>query len=212
MLPIVMKRLQINDPQKRLAVYILAAAGAGLGMAWLAAALLPGFLLYATPPFKADAVVLLLGTDESARRRQADDLITAGWAKYLIVPYEGEILETRVSRTLVTPQKTAAIARGVKIDYLRAYVQRTHLELLQTRELMAYIGTTRVIFVSSPYHMRRIKIIAGRVFEAGEHEMAYIPTIDDPPQIPWFFHWGDIQWVLSEWGKILWFFIYGPFV
>lgn len=192
--------------------YSLLAAVAGLVMAWLAAVLMPSILLYATPPIRADAVVLLLGPDETARRQQADELIAAGWAKYLIVPFEGKIYETQVSRTLVTPRKSSAIARGIRNDYLRAYVARTHVELIQTRELMEHIGANRLIIVSSPYHMRRVKIMSGYVFDGATHEIAYVPTIYDPPYRPWFLSQNDIRWVLAEWGKILWFFIYGPFV
>jgi hypothetical protein len=207
-----MNDIQITPQHKRMAIYIVLAAAAGLCAAWLAGYLLPQFLLYATPSFEADAVALMLGPDEEARRRQADELIAAGWAKYLIVPYEGEIYETKVSRTLVTPRKTATIARGIRTELQRAYVERTHIEALQTRELMEHIGATRVIFVSSPYHMRRIKIIAGRVFDSETYTMAYVPTVYDPPHSPWFASWSDIRWVVSEWGKIIWFWVYAPFL
>ena len=193
-------------------IYIAVAVAGGLLAAWLLGALLPNYLLYASAPFKADAVVLLLGPDEAARRKQADELIANGWAKYLIVPWEGRIVETQVSQALVTPRKATSIARGIKTDLERAYVERTHIEVLQTRKLLEHIGATRVLFVSSPYHMRRIKIMSGRLFDPQVFEMAYVPAVQDAPQTPWFFSWKDIQWVFSEWAKILWFLIYAPFV
>ena len=207
-----MNAFQMTKQRKRMALYILVAAGVGLCAAWFAGALLPNYLLLATPPFEADAVALMLGPGEEKRRQQADELIAAGWAKYLIVPYEGEIFETQVSRNLVTPQKSAAIARGIRTDFQRAYVERTHVEVLQARELLEHIGATRVIFVSSPYHMRRIQIIADRVFDTETYTIAYVPTAFDPPHSIWFLSWNDIRWVISEWGKILWFSIYAPFV
>ena len=195
-----------------MAIFITLAAAGGLAAAWLMGSFLPNFLLYATPPLKADAVVLLLGPDEDARRRQAEELIALGWAKYLIVPYEGRIVETQVSGSPVTPRKTATIARGIRTDRNRVYVERTHIEMLQTRALMAHIGGTRAIFVSSPYHMRRVNLMARRVFDPEIHEMAYVPTANDPPHTPWFLSWRDIRWVSAEWGKILWFLAYAPFV
>lgn len=193
-------------------IYIAAAVAGGLLAAWLLGAVLPKHLLYASAPFKADAVAVLIGPDEAARRKQADELIDAGWAKFLIVPWEGRIVETQVSRDLVTPQRAASIARGIKTDLERAYVQRTHIEVLQTRKLMEHIGATRVLFVSSPYHMRRIKIMSERFFDPQLFEMAYVPADQDVRHTPWFFSWKDIQWVFSEWAKILWFRIYAPFV
>lgn len=193
-------------------IFIALAAAGGLSAAWFLGHLLPTYLLFATPPLQADAVVLLLGPDEEARRKQADELLAQGWAKYLIVPYEGKVFETRVPGNLVTPQKAAAIARGIKTDFNRAYVQRTHIEMLQTRALMEHIGGTRAVFVSSHYNLRRVNIMARRVFDPQTYEMAYVPAAYDPPHAPWFLSWQDIQWVFSEWSKILWFLIYSPFV
>ena len=56
-------------------------------------------------------------------------------------------------------------------------VQNTHLEILEAKRLMKERGLKSAIFVSSPYHMRRIKIIAGSVFgEDGEYALAFVPT------------------------------------
>lgn len=197
---------------QRMILYTAIAAAAGIAAAWLLGALLPGFLLYRTPPIQADAVVLFRGPDEAARQAQVDDLIAKGWAKYVIVPWEGRIFEARISQAPVTPQKAADMARGVKTDLLRAYVERTHVEMVQARELMRHIEATRAIFVSSPYHMRRIAIMADRILPGEIYAIAYRPTAHDPPHRPWFANWRDVRWVVSEWGKIVWFFLYSPFV
>ena len=197
---------------QRMILYTVIAAAAGLVAAWLLGALLPGFLLHRTPPIQADAVVLFLGPDEAARQAQVDDLIDKGWAKYVIVPWEGRIIEARVSQALVTPPEAAAMAHGIKADLLRAYVERTHVEMIQARELMRHIEATRAIFVSSPYHMRRIAIMAGRFLPGEIYDIAYLPTVYDPPRRPWFANWRDVRWVVSEWGKIVWFVVYSPFV
>jgi hypothetical protein len=202
----------VKTRRRRMIVYTLGAALAGLLAAWCLAVPMPDYLLYATPPIKADAVVLFLGPGEAARRQQVDELVAKGWAKFVIIPWNGEIFETRVAKALVTPEKTARMARAVRVDLNRRFVERTHVEVLQALELMKHIDAKRAIFVSSPYHMRRIKIMADRVFDGGTYEIAYLPTAYDPPHWPWFAHWTDVKWVVSEWVKIGWFFLYSPFV
>lgn len=202
----------IKTRRQRMIVYTVGAALAGLLAAWCLAVPMPAYLLYATPPIKADAAVLFLGPDEAARRQQVDELVAKGWVKFVIVPWEGEIFETRVAKALVTPQKTARLARALRMDFNKSFVERTHVEVMQTRSLMDHIGARRAVFVSSPYHMRRIKLMADRVFETDIYDIAYLPTAYDPPHWPWFAHWTDVKWVVSEWVKIVWFLLYSPFV
>jgi hypothetical protein len=197
---------------QRMIVYIVIAALGGLLAAWCVAVLLPDYLLYATPPEKADAAVLFLGPGEEARRQQVDELVAKGWVKFVIVPWQGEIIETRVSKAPVTPEKTARMARAVRVDLAASFVERTHVEVRQALALMEHIDATRAIFVSAPYHMRRIALITRRVFPPDKYDISFRPTAYDPPQRPWFTHWEDVKWVLSEWGKIGWFLLYSPFV
>ena len=198
--------------RKPMAKYIALAAAVGLLAAWFFASIFPNYLLYATPAIEADAVVLFLGPGEEARRKQVDKLVARGLAKFVIVPYEGIIFETRVSKAPVNSAKTTAISRGIRTDTQRFFVERTHIEVLQAQALMALIGATSANFVSSPYHMRRIKIMAGRVFEADNNQIAFVPTAYEARHVPWFLAWKDVKWVFSEWGKIVWYFLYSPFV
>lgn len=197
--------------RKPMTKYIALAAAVGILAAWFFASMFPNYLLYATPAIEADAVVLFLGPGEEARRKQVDELVAGGFAKFVIVPYEGKIFETRVSKAPVNPAKTAAISRGIRTDTQRFFVERTHIEVLQAQALMALIGATSANFVSSPYHMRRIEIMAGRVFEADNNRIAFVPTAYEAQHVPWFLAWKDVKWVFSEWGKIVWFFLYSPF-
>ena len=198
--------------RKPMAKYIALAAAVGLLAAWFFSSTFPNYLLYATPAIEADAVVLFLGPDEEARRKQVDELVARGLAKFVIVPYEGIIFETRVSRAPVNPAKTAAISRGIRTDTQRFYVARAHIEVLQAQALMALMGATSANFVSSPYHMRRIEIMAARVFDGDKYHIAFVPTAYEPRHVPWFLAWDDVKRVFSEWGRIVWFFLYSPFV
>jgi hypothetical protein len=60
--------------------------------------------------------------------------------------------------------------------------------------------------------MRRIKIMAGKVFDAKRYDIAFVPTPYEPRHVPWFLAWKDVKWVFSEWGKIGWFVFYSPFL
>lgn len=202
----------IKTRRQHMIVYTVGAALAGLLAAWLFAVPLPDYLLYATPLSKADAVVVFGGQDFQARRKMADDLVAKGWAKFVIQPAKGEIIETRVSKAPVTPEKTSRIARAVQMDAGKSFVEQTHVEVLQARKLMAHIDAKRVIFVSSPYQMRRIAIMAQHLFPPGKYEIAYQPTLYVPRHVPWFLAWPDVKWVFTEWGKIGWFILYSPFV
>jgi hypothetical protein len=51
----------------------------------------PNYLNYADPPIKADAVVLFIGPDLEAREKEANKLLDAGYADYLIIPAYGRI-------------------------------------------------------------------------------------------------------------------------
>ena len=82
---------------------IALAAAVGLLAAWFFSSIFPNYLLYATPAIEADAVVLFLGPGEEARRKQVDELVARGLAKFVILPYEGKIFETWVSKAPVNP-------------------------------------------------------------------------------------------------------------
>ena len=172
---------------------------------------LPSYLLYETPPIDADVVVVFGGNDFEARKRQAQELIDKGRVSFMIVPFQGRIYATRKANTLIAPTQTTAIVREIRTKNLRFYVEETHIEMLQTLKLLAYIQASRAIIVSSPYHMRRIQVIADLVLDPHIYTVAFVPTAYAPPNKPWFTSRVDVKWVFSELGKISWLRLYSPF-
>ena len=173
----------------------------------------PDYLLYSTPYKKADAIVVLLGPDFKARQKEANDLIRDGMADYLIIP---------------AYNKTYRVLNRVAIQYLPAnfpehkvmkknsntppiFYEDTHWEIIEANKEMSNYGLKSAIFVSSPYHMRRIKIIVAKVFDQSDGVFYFIPThYELSPSGFWELSWANWKKVGREYGKILWFYIYFP--
>ena len=72
-------------------------------------------------------------------------------------------------------------------------------------------GYTSAIFVSAPYHMRRIRIIAARVFSNSNknYRLAFIGSRYLQHGISLsVFRWSFIKRVFMEYIKICWFWFY----
>ena len=91
------------------------------------------------------------------------------------------------------------------------FYEDTHWEIIEAKKAMSQYRLSSAIFVSSPYHMRRIKIIVIRVFDNDDGEFYFIPThYEKAPAAFWELSWADWKKVTREYGKILWFFVYYP--
>jgi uncharacterized SAM-binding protein YcdF (DUF218 family) len=168
----------------------------------------PGFLLYTTPYEKSDAIVLLLGPDFSARHRHAQDLLQKGVSDFLIIPAYRKIyfMDEGVIKTLSSQiQKDKFPNSG---SHVPPYFEDTHVELLEAKKTMDLHGKKTAIFVSSPYHMRRIQLIVRRVFGT-EARHSFSPTpYEMVPHHIWQFKTADWKKVWREYLKISWFMIY----
>ncbi len=163
----------------------------------------PVYLVYSEKPQKAEAVILFLGNEYKERRAEAVRLIRDGYADYLLIPAYGRLVKApgldRSSRNGI-PSRPA--------HYPVVY-EDTHIEVLEAKKLMDRNGLTSAIFVSSPYHMRRIRLIAGRVFTGGDYRMTFVPTrFEKQVESLWFFNGPAIRKVVGEYSKIAWFFLY----
>ena len=181
---------------------ILAVLTAGLFYA-------PGFLAYSTNYGKVDTVVVLLGPVFRDRDRYARDLVNKGMADYLIIPAYDKTyhVEYGMMRLLLNNQKRNAEKKN---SILPQYYEDTHLELIKAKKTMEMLGQKSAIFVSSPYHMRRIKLIVDNEFD---HRYTYYfsPTpYDRSPLHAWELNASDWKKIWREYTKIAWFMIYSP--
>lgn len=169
----------------------------------------PRFLVYQTNYVKVDTVIVLLGPVFRDRDRYARDLVNKGMADYLIIPaYEKTYRsEYGMMRLLQSGQKSGVAKKN---SIFPQYYEDTHLELIKAKKTMELLGQKSAIFVSSPYHMRRIKIIVDNEFDP-RYKYYFSPTPYDPaPLHAWQLNSTDWKKIWREYTKIAWFMIYSP--
>jgi uncharacterized SAM-binding protein YcdF (DUF218 family) len=171
----------------------------------------PRFLVYSTSYAKVDAVIVLLGPVFNARERHARDLIKKGMADYLIIPAYNKTYYVDQGTIKPLPNKTAKNnINGENNQVVPRYYEDTHLELIEAKKTLKMYGQKSAIFVSSPYHMRRIQLIVEKEFDH-QSKSYFSPTPYDPvPLNVWELKASDWKKVRREYGKILWFMIYSP--
>jgi len=173
----------------------------------------PDYLLYSSQYKKADAIVVLLGPDFKARQKEADDLIREEMADYLIIPAYNKTYRVLNKGAIQYLPGNFPEAKTMKknVDTPPFYYEDTHSEIREAKKVMSQNELHSAIFVSSPYHMRRIKIIVAKVFDTQEGGFYFIPThYEQAPAAFWELSWIDWKKVGREYGKILWFLVYFP--
>jgi uncharacterized SAM-binding protein YcdF (DUF218 family) len=168
----------------------------------------PRYLTYADKPLRSDALVLFVGLDNKARQEDANRLMSEGYARYLFIPAYGRITE---ATSLSSPAGAKKVNPELIISGLkpRRYFENTHVEVLEAKRMLEQYGLKSAIFVSSPDHMRRIKIIAERIFPEEAVRIVFVPIRVEPAhQDPML---SDYRRMGKEYVKIIWFLIYSSF-
>ena len=171
----------------------------------------PRFLLYSSEYKKADAIILLLGPDFKARQKEAFILINEGLADYLIIPayHKTYGIYDKGKGQYLLPDLHSFESSNNNVLHPPGFYEDTHLEIIEAKKIMSDYGLKSAIFVSSPYHMRRIKLIATKVFDLNNGGFYFVPTrYEKVPVNYWELSSADWKKVRREYGKILWFFIY----
>ena len=173
----------------------------------------PDYLLYSSPFKKADAIVVLLGPDFKARQKEANDLIRDGMADFLIIPAYNKtyrVLNKGAKQYLPANFPERKVMKK-NISVPPFFYEDTHLEIVEAKKEMSHYGLNSAIFVSSPYHIRRIKVIVAKVFDQSDGVFYFIPThYEQAPSACWELSWANWRKVAREYGKILWFLVYFP--
>jgi hypothetical protein len=173
----------------------------------------PRFLLYSSSYEKTDAIVLFLGPDFTARQKEAYRIINEEKADYLIIPAYHKIYKFFSKgdiRYIPSKESQPALKNKARLTTPSLnFYEDTHLETIEAKKMMAYQGLSSAIFVSSPYHMRRIKIIVGKVFNLEQGKYHFVPTSFEKASAEfWELSWVEWRKIAKEYGKIIWFQIY----
>lgn len=173
----------------------------------------PKFLLYSSEYKKANAIVLILGPDFKARQKEAYKLINEGMADYLIVPAYHKIYRVydKAMKKYLSSNLYLSKSNKKNVTAPPEFYEDTHLEIVEAQKIMSDYGWKSAIFVSSPYHMRRIKFIVMKVFDTHGSIFYFVPTqYEKAPANFWELSIADWKKVRREYSKILWFFLYFP--
>jgi len=178
----------------------------------------PSFLIIFEAPVKSDAVVLFLGGQKGIREKEAYLLVKEGYADYLIIPNYGQIRKRGPDGKLakidagLRPRSQNDPNQSNHPNKRNWFAEDTHIELIETKRIMDASGLHSALFVSSPYHMRRIKLIAEKVL-GDTQVLHYVPTrYETYGEDLWLISSREWKHILTEYAKIAWFLVYSPFV
>lgn len=187
----------------------------------------PRFLAYSDKPVKSDAIILFSGQELQARLMEAMQLIKEGFSDYLFVPASFRLYRADKDRTRLTVIRFSDIKPGLDLPRPRKgdelspsyfkkirseysfprFYEDTYVEILLAKKAMDACGFRKAIFVSSPYHMRRIKIMTGRVFDSS-YDIKFVPSRFEKRFKVSFPSRKDLEHVFTEYIKMIWFLCY----
>ena len=186
--------------RSRLKLFVLAVAVVA-GTAWW---LLPQLGLYLAAvdetPQPADVLVVPSG-DRGERMEYAVDLYRDGLADLFIVsggPLYADLSEADLLRR-------HAVILGVPDSkiIMEPKAVNTYQNARNTRELMEFYNLKSALVVTSPYHMRRVRVVFDEVFADSGIRLWYAPVPDswfDPER--WWETPGGRKLVLCEYAKL----------
>jgi len=161
-----------------------------VGAVWYA----PKYLAYSDHPAKADVIVLFAGADWNARKKEALKLMADGYAQRLYIPFFGKLIDEPTS-------KISGANKPIAIGHYPWYFEKTHIEILEAKKMMDKAGFKSAIFVSSPFHMRRIKVISSKIYS--DNNVKFVATRYEKPSIKlWLFNTKAIKNVTNEYLKL----------
>ena len=178
----------------------------------------PNYLLYADMPQGSDAVMILDGSDYINRRKEAVFLVKNGYAKFIFTPGHTRFL-TKTSDGIYSYTGNDIDEINAILEEIKAFrtnapkknqniLEQTHTALIIAKQVMERVNISSAIFVSNPYHMRRIKLIADNVFENSVFKIYCVPSRYSKVSTFWLLHIKDIKWIFTEYIKIVWFRVY----
>ena len=123
-------------------------------------------------------IILLLGPDFKDRQKEVNGLIGQGLADCLIIPAYHKILKV-VNKSKLVPLDYPSTHKADLLQeetHRHVLYENTHKEIVEAKTIIDNCGFRSAIIVSSRYHMRRVKIIAEKVFVGKNYRLYFVPT------------------------------------
>ncbi len=173
-------------------------------------------LSYNEKPRKVDAIVLLMGPKVKARTEKAKQLLKSGYSDCLLIPAHDQVVKNTGIDILGRTSKASFYYAGLspfETDKKPSWIyENTHIEVIYAKRMMDALNFTSAIFVSSPFHMMRVKLISRQVFKAHKYKIYfdYFRYVNsDRPVL--LVHIDNLRSITYEYIKIAWFLLYAPF-
>ena len=186
-------------------------------IAILLLSLAPYYLSYSTLPQSSDVIIIFVGPDQEIKTKEAHELIEKNLARYLYIPAYSKLMlvdETQALEEIeIKGLPTEDLSDGEIDRKLQSRkLENTHREVLLAKDMMYRLGIRSAIFVSLPYHMRRIKHIAEEELNETDFDTFFVSAAAPlKNQYLWWLDKDSRWWVSREYVKILWFHLYNPF-
>lgn len=131
---------------------------------------------------KADVIVVVSGGDTTARTQKAIDMYRAGWADKLV--FSGASADPD-SISNAEAMRQIAIDNGIPDGhiYLDENSRDTRENAQNVVEILHRLNASNVILVSSPYHLRRVKMN----FMSVDNQISYRTMASDDKYWRWWF-------------------------
>ena len=175
----------------------------------------PAFLAYSYSVEKVDCVIVMVGDGTGGRFKGAEQLVEQGRSEVLLIPAHNKVAFTGETGLSEMGYVKMAPVCDKPVKFMgRSYrvFENTHLEMLKGKKIMDKLGYRSAIIVSSPYHMRRLQLIARKVF-GDDYQIGFTATpFEKYDTLGCFQSWGTFKNVWNEYLKIGWFLVYSWFV
>nr|WP_319491156.1 hypothetical protein [uncultured Desulfobacter sp.] len=166
------------------------------------------YLSYNENPVKSDIIVLFVGSDDEQKFRvkEAHQLMIEGVSEVLVIPAYPKIFRFKNGRIV---EDRRAFNDGITFQIYPVFYENTHIEILSAKTIMEKLSYSSAIMVSSPYHMRRIKIISQMVFKGEQWQLRFAGSrFVEPNLIGLKAAMNYIKTTISEYVKIMAFIFY----
>lgn len=164
------------------------------------------FLVISESPTKADAIIVLAGDHKGDRTNNGVKLYKDGYSKNLIV--SGGILYYKY--TIAQMMKEQALEAGVpnKSIIVEDKADNTWENAIYSMKIMLKENFKSAIVVSSPYHMRRSRMLFNKVFKGSGIKLTYYAAKDreyNPKK--WYADFFGIKTTAMEYIKLVYYAI-----